>query len=59
VLGPAIGDAFWGLIRTPPEQRDTAAIEASIARTTAAIRILDGELGRTDAADVTIAASFD
>ena len=47
VLGPAIGDAFWGLIRTPAAERDTASIEASIARTTAAIRILDGQLART------------
>ena len=28
VLGPAITPAFWGLIRTPPEKRDAAAIKA-------------------------------
>src|SRR5581483_2859105 len=29
VFGPAITPAFWGLIRTPPEKRDAAAIAAS------------------------------
>jgi glutathione S-transferase len=47
VLGPAIRDAFWGLIRTPPEQRDQKAIDASKTATTAAIRILDGQLARS------------
>jgi glutathione S-transferase len=47
VLGPAIRDAFWGLIRTPPEKRDHEAIARSKALTTAAIRILDGQLAKT------------
>jgi glutathione S-transferase len=47
VLGPAIHETFWGLVRTPPEKRDLAAIEASKARTTAAIKILDAQLART------------
>src|SRR4029077_18341350 len=47
VLGPAIHETFWGLVRTPPEKRDLAAIEASKARTTAAIKILHAELART------------
>jgi glutathione S-transferase len=47
VLGPAIGPAFLGLIRTPPEKRDHAAIEESKKKTTAAIAILDGELAKT------------
>ncbi len=47
VLGPAIGAAFLGLIRTPPEKRDHAAIEESKKKTTAAIAILDGELEKT------------
>ncbi len=47
VLGPAITPAFIGLIRTPPEKRDHAAIEDSKKKTTAAISILDGELGKT------------
>ena len=47
VLGPAIRESFWGLIRTPPEKRDMKAIEASKAATTAAIKILDGQLAKT------------
>ena len=47
VLGPAIHATFWGLVRTPPEQRDLAAIAASKTKTTAAIRILDAQLGKT------------
>jgi glutathione S-transferase len=47
VLGPAIHATFWGLVRTPPEQRDLAAIAASTTKTTAAIRILDAQLART------------
>jgi len=47
VLGPAIHATFWGLVRTPPEKRDLAVIEASIKRTTEAITILDARLART------------
>ena len=47
VVGPAISGAFWGLIRTPPEQRDQAAIVASQQKTTEAVQILDAALGRT------------
>jgi glutathione S-transferase len=47
VLGPAIHATFWGLVRTPPEKRDMAAIEASIAKTTAAIKILDAQLAKS------------
>ena len=47
VLGPAIHATFWGLVRTPPEKRDLAAIETSKAKTTAAIRILDAQLAKT------------
>jgi glutathione S-transferase len=46
VAAPAISDAFMGLIRTPPEKRNHAAIEESKRRTTAAMTILDGALGR-------------
>ena len=48
VVGPAIFGAFWGLIRTPPEKRDHAAIKTSQERTTAAMQMLDGQLGRTE-----------
>ena len=45
VVAPAIFGAFWGLIRTPPEKRDHAAIAASQGKTTDAMRILDAWLG--------------
>ncbi len=47
VAGPAIHDAFWGLIRTPPEKRNHAAIEESKKKTIAAMRMVDEQLGRT------------
>jgi glutathione S-transferase len=47
VAAPAISDAFMGLVRTPPEKRNHAAIEESKKKTTAAMTILDGELGKT------------
>jgi glutathione S-transferase len=46
VVGPAISAAFWGLIRTPPQARDQAAIAASQAKTTEAMKILDAALAR-------------
>ena len=47
-LYPAYHQAFHGLIRTPPEKRDRAAIEASIAKTHPLLAILDRELeGKT------------
>ncbi len=47
VVGPAITPAFWGLIRTPPEKRDMAAIKTSQERTTAAMQIMDAQLAKT------------
>jgi len=47
VAGPAIFAAFWGLIRTPPDKRDMKAIEESQKKTTAAMQILDAQLGKT------------
>lgn len=47
VVAPAIGPAFWGMIRTPPEKRDPAVIAASQAKTTEAMKMLDTQLGRT------------
>jgi glutathione S-transferase len=41
VAGPAIFGCFWGLIRTPPEKRDHAAIEESKQKTTAAMSMMD------------------
>jgi len=47
VVGPAISPAFWGLIRTPPEKRDMAAIKDSQEKTTEAMRMLDTQLSKT------------
>jgi glutathione S-transferase len=47
VASPALFGMFWGLIRTPPEKRDHAAIDASRTRTTAAMEILDAQLAKT------------
>ena len=47
VSGPAITPVFWGLIRTPPEKRDMAAIKAGSEKTVAAMQILDAQLGKT------------
>lgn len=41
---PALGPVFQGLIRTPPERRDAAAIAAGAERLVAAMRLLDGHL---------------
>lgn len=48
VLGPAITPAFWGLIRTPAEKRDLAAIKASQDKTVETMKILDTQLGKTE-----------
>jgi glutathione S-transferase len=47
VAAPAIFGCFWGLIRTPPEKRDHAAIEDSKKKTAAAMTIMDGQLAKT------------
>ena len=47
VLGPAITPVFWGLVRTPPEKRDPAAIAAGKEKTAVAAKMLDDQLGRT------------
>jgi glutathione S-transferase len=48
VLTPAMGPAFWNLIRTPQENRDASLIEASRVKTEAALALLDAHLaGRT------------
>jgi glutathione S-transferase len=43
---PALSPVFWGLIRTEPEKRDHAAIEAGRKNSIAAMQILDAELGK-------------
>ena len=47
VVAPAITPVFWGLIRTPPEKRDAAAIEAGKVKSMAAMKILDAQLAKT------------
>ncbi len=47
VLGPAMFELFWGLVRTAPEKRNPAAIETSKAKTAEALTILDGQLAKT------------
>jgi glutathione S-transferase len=47
VAGPAIFECFWGLIRTPPEKRNHAAIEESKKKTTAAMVMVDEQLAKT------------
>lgn len=41
---PAFRDLFWNLIRTPADQRDTAAIKRSHARSTEVLGYLDAHL---------------
>lgn len=48
VCGPAITPVFWGLIRTPPEKRDMAAIKAGRDRTVEAMTMLDQRLAKSD-----------
>ena len=47
VMGPSITPVFWGLIRTPPEKRDMAAIKAGQEKTVKAFKMLDEQLGKT------------
>ena len=44
----AMRDVFWGLVRTAPEKRDMDAIRTSQEKTTAAMKILDAQLGKTE-----------
>ena len=47
VMGPAIFPLFWGLVRTPPKQRDLKAIEGGRVKTGEATKILDDQLAKT------------
>jgi glutathione S-transferase len=47
VVGPAITPAFWGLIRTPADKRDMAAIKTSQEKTTVCMQIMDAQLAKT------------
>lgn len=48
-LQPAERPLFWGMVRTPPEKRDMAAISAASAATGAAWRIVEAHLGHGQA----------
>ena len=41
---PVMHPVFWGLVRTPPEHRDTAAIDAATKELGEVFAILDGHL---------------
>jgi len=47
VAHPPLTPVFWGLVRTPPEKRDHAAIEAGKVKTIAAMKILDAQLAKS------------
>jgi glutathione S-transferase len=47
VYGPALTPVFWGLVRTPPEQRDHKAIADGKVKSTAAVKILDDQFAKT------------
>lgn len=47
VVGPNITPVFWGLVRTPPEKRDMAAIKAFTDKTIDNMKTLDAQLGKT------------
>src|SRR5262245_1902437 len=47
VLGPALTPVFWGLVRTPAEQRDHKSIADGKVKTTAAVEILDEQFAKT------------
>jgi glutathione S-transferase len=47
VAGPAITPVFWGLIGTPAEKRNHSEIEEGKKKTTAAMSMMDEQLGKT------------
>jgi glutathione S-transferase len=47
VYQPGMHAAFWGLIRTEPDQRDASAIAASQAKSIENAKLLDAQLART------------
>lgn len=46
VLGPPMTTVFWGLVRTPKDKQDPAAIDAAVARLGTVYGMLDEEVGR-------------
>jgi glutathione S-transferase len=47
VFGPALTPVFWGMIRTPPAERDHKAIADGKVKSTAAVKILDEQFAKT------------
>ncbi|MGC2520075.1 MAG: glutathione S-transferase [Burkholderiales bacterium] len=47
-VAPAITPVFWGLIRTPPEKRNMAVIEADAEKTAQAFQVLEQSLEGRD-----------
>jgi glutathione S-transferase len=45
-LNPGIVPLFWGLVRTPEEKRDPAAIETAAEKTSKAWKIVDDQLAK-------------
>jgi glutathione S-transferase len=43
-LGPAMRNAFWGLVRTPPAERDERSVAQSITRSAELLPIADAAL---------------
>src|SRR3546814_6245597 len=41
MVGPTYGPIFHGLVRTPPEERDPAAIAAAVTKTAELFRVLE------------------
>lgn len=58
-LSPAERNLFWGLVRTPPEKRDMAAVRAAVTASADCWRILDARIAAggpyIDGARMTIA----
>ncbi|HET6605291.1 MAG TPA: glutathione S-transferase [Rhodopila sp.] len=48
VMNRPMSQVFWGLVRTPPEQRDMKAIAGAIEETAKAWSLVDAEVGRHD-----------
>ena len=47
-VAPALTPVFWGLIRTPPEKRNMATIEANAEKVAQAFQVLDQSLAGRD-----------
>jgi glutathione S-transferase len=47
-VAPALTPVFWGLVRTPPEKRNMAAIEAEAEKVAQALQVLEQSLEGRD-----------